>query len=45
MAVVMSYIIGVPVLRLRSDYLGIATLGFGIIVKVLIIPGQALACF
>ena len=36
MAVVMSYIIGVPVLRLRSDYLGIATLGFGIIVKVLI---------
>jgi len=26
--------IGLPILRLRSDYLGIATLGFGIIVKV-----------
>lgn len=30
----LSYLIGMPVLRLRSDYLGIATLGFGIIVKV-----------
>lgn len=28
-------VIGLPILRLRSDYLGIATLGFGIIVKVL----------
>lgn len=27
-------LIGLPILRLRSDYLGIATLGFGIIVKV-----------
>lgn len=27
-------LIGIPVLRLRSDYLGIATLGFGIIIKV-----------
>jgi branched-chain amino acid transport system permease protein len=26
--------IGLPILRLRSDYLGIATLGFGIIMKV-----------
>lgn len=30
-----AYLIGLPILRLRSDYLGIATLGFGIIVKVL----------
>ncbi|MFZ5899527.1 MAG: branched-chain amino acid ABC transporter permease [Bacillota bacterium] len=29
-----AYLIGLPVLRLRSDYLGIATLGFGIIVTV-----------
>ncbi len=28
--------IGLPILRLRSDYLGIATLGFGIIVKVVL---------
>lgn len=30
-----GYLIGLPILRLKSDYLGIATLGFGIIVKVL----------
>ncbi|MEO0116133.1 MAG: branched-chain amino acid ABC transporter permease [candidate division WOR-3 bacterium] len=30
-----AFLIGIPVLRLRSDYLAIATLGFGIIVKVL----------
>ncbi|MFZ5644372.1 MAG: branched-chain amino acid ABC transporter permease [Bacillota bacterium] len=30
----MALLIGLPILRLRSDYLGIATLGFGIIVKV-----------
>lgn len=29
-----ALLIGMPILRLRSDYLGIATLGFGIIVKV-----------
>ncbi|NTW05746.1 MAG: branched-chain amino acid ABC transporter permease [Peptococcaceae bacterium] len=29
-----ALIFGLPILRLRSDYLGIATLGFGIIVKV-----------
>lgn len=40
-----AFLIGMPILRLRSDYLGIATLGFGIIVKVLfdnadaVIPG------
>ncbi|HYG57475.1 MAG TPA: branched-chain amino acid ABC transporter permease [Symbiobacteriaceae bacterium] len=31
-----GFLIGLPILRLRSDYLGISTLGFGIIVKVLI---------
>ena len=30
-----AVVIGLPILRLRSDYLGIATLGFGIIVRVL----------
>ncbi len=30
-----AFLIGMPILRLRSDYLGIATLGFGIIIKVL----------
>jgi len=30
-----ALLIGLPILRLRSDYLGIATLGFGIIMKVL----------
>ncbi len=29
-----AFLIGLPILRLRSDYLGIATLGFGIIVRV-----------
>lgn len=29
-----AYLIGKPVLKLQSDYLGIATLGFGVIVKV-----------
>lgn len=31
-----GYLIGLPILRLKSDYLGIATLGFGIIVKVIL---------
>jgi len=30
-----AFLIGLPILRLKSDYLGIATLAFGIIVKVL----------
>lgn len=34
MAGFVAFLIGLPVLRLTSDYLGIATLGFGIIVKV-----------
>lgn len=42
---IVALLIGLPILRLKSDYLGIATLGFGIIVKVLfdnadaVIPG------
>lgn len=32
---ILGFLIGLPILRLRSDYLGIATLGFGIMVKVL----------
>lgn len=35
-AAVVSFLVGMPVLRLRSDYLGIATLGFGIIVRALL---------
>lgn len=33
-AAIIAFLIGLPILRLRSDYLGIATLGFGVIVKV-----------
>ncbi|MEO0215914.1 MAG: branched-chain amino acid ABC transporter permease [candidate division WOR-3 bacterium] len=32
---IISFLIGLPILRLKSDYLGIATLGFGIIIKVI----------
>jgi branched-chain amino acid transport system permease protein len=35
LAGLIAFIIGLPILRLRSDYLGIATLGFGIIIKVI----------
>ena len=34
-AAVVALLIGLPTLRLTSDYLGIATLGFGIIMKVI----------
>jgi branched-chain amino acid transport system permease protein len=34
-AAFVALLVGLPVLRLTSDYLGIATLGFGIIMKVL----------
>ncbi|MGE5618964.1 MAG: branched-chain amino acid ABC transporter permease [Sphingomonadaceae bacterium] len=33
-AALVAFLIGLPILRLGSDYLGIATLGFGFIVKV-----------
>jgi len=36
LAGLVALLIGLPILRLKSDYLGIATLGFGIIVKVLL---------
>lgn len=35
LAGLVALLVGLPILRLKSDYLGIATLGFGIIVKVL----------
>jgi len=34
LAGLVAFLVGLPILRLRSDYLGIATLGFGIMVKV-----------
>lgn len=34
-AAAVAFLIGLPTLRLTSDYLGIATLGFGVIMKVL----------
>lgn len=33
---IVGYVVGVPILRLRDDFLAIATLGFGILVKVLL---------
>ena len=33
-AAAVAFLVGIPTLRLTSDYLGIATLGFGIIMKV-----------
>ena len=33
-AAAVAFLIGLPTLRLTSDYLGIATLGFGVIMKV-----------
>ena len=36
LAGLVALLIGLPILRLKSDYLAIATLGFGIIVKVLL---------
>jgi branched-chain amino acid transport system permease protein len=41
-AAIVAFIIGLPILRLRSDYLGIATLGFGIIVKVMLDNSDAI---
>ena len=37
-----GFLIGAPVLRLRDDYLAIATLGFGEIIRVLITNAQAI---
>jgi branched-chain amino acid transport system permease protein len=38
-----GYLIGVPILRLRDDFLAIATLGFGILVRVLLDNSDRLA--
>jgi branched-chain amino acid transport system permease protein len=35
-AALIGFIVGVPILRLRDDFLAIATLGFGILVRVLL---------
>lgn len=35
-AALLGYLIGVPILRLRDDFLAIATLGFGILIRVLL---------
>lgn len=32
----LGYIVGIPILRLRDDFLAIATLGFGILIRVLL---------
>ena len=37
LAAVLAYLIGLPVLKLKSDYLAIATLGFAEIIRVLIV--------
>jgi branched-chain amino acid transport system permease protein len=42
LAGVVAFLIGLPILRLRSDYLGIATLGFGIIMKIVFDNADAL---
>ena len=44
MASLFAYLIGLPVLRLKSDYLAIATLGFAEIVRAIFQWGQAGAC-
>jgi branched-chain amino acid transport system permease protein len=42
LALVVSFVLGRPILRLRDVYLAIATLGFGEIVRVLAINGDAI---
>lgn len=50
LAGVIAFLIGLPILRLKADYLGIATLGFGMIMNVLfknsdkVIPVMGGAC-
>ena len=40
-AALCGFIVGLPILRLRGDYLAIATLGFGEIIRVLILNNEA----
>lgn len=44
-AAAMGLVVGVPTLRLRGDYLAIATLGFGEIIRVVITNTQAIGPF
>ena len=41
MAVIVAYLIGTPVLRLKGDYLAIASLGFGEIIRVIFTNTQS----
>ena len=41
-AALMAYLIGLPVLRLKSDYLAIATLGFAEIIRVVIVNATSI---
>ena len=41
-AALVAYLIGLPVLRLKSDYLAIATLGFSEIIRIVITNAQSL---
>src|SRR5262249_56527788 len=41
LAAVAGYVVGLPSLRLRGDYLAIVTLGFGEIIRVLILNIEA----
>ncbi|HEX8524926.1 MAG TPA: branched-chain amino acid ABC transporter permease [Tepidisphaeraceae bacterium] len=45
MAAVAGIVVGVPALRLRGDYLAIATLGFGEIINVLIVNTETIGRF
>ncbi|HHH83498.1 MAG TPA: branched-chain amino acid ABC transporter permease [Chloroflexi bacterium] len=42
LAAIVGFLVGFPALRLRSDYLAIATLGFGEIVRVLFVNWQSI---
>ena len=42
LAALMAYLIGLPVLRLKSDYLAIATLGFAEIIRVVIVNATSI---
>ncbi len=41
-AAVMAFLIGAPALRLKGDYLAIATLGFGEIIRIVILNAQGI---
>lgn len=41
MSAIMAFLIGAPALRLKGDYLAIATLGFGEIIRIIILNAQS----